>query len=167
MYLSTFDEIGQVSPGLIAIEAASLNCAFEKVKGGRKKKGKRYPLALILTVLMLGKMAGEKTVSGIVDWVKERENILKRQLNGQKRFPVNSTYSEVLAHCDGQAIAQAIAQVILKARAEEQRERNEQILHKSLKYGDMSKKEKKSMRRLSMALPISPEEKLVPCDCWN
>src|SRR6266487_4731982 len=89
------------------------------------------------------------------------------QLNWPKRFPVNSTYSEVLAHCDGQAIAQAIAQVILKARAEEQRERNEQILHKSLKYGDMSKKEKKSMRRLSMALPISPEEKLVPCDCWN
>src|SRR6266487_1452506 len=32
MYLSTFDEIGQVSPGLIAIEAASLYCAFEKVE---------------------------------------------------------------------------------------------------------------------------------------
>src|SRR6266567_7160125 len=100
MELSIFDGGEQVSQGSISIDPASLYRAFEQVKDGRKQKGKRYPLALILTLLMLGKMAGEKTVSGIVDWVKERENILKRQLNWPKRFPVNSTYSEVLAHCD-------------------------------------------------------------------
>jgi hypothetical protein len=121
MYLSIFDEVEQVNPGCVAIEAESLYYAFEKVKDRRKEKGKRYPLALILTVLMLGKMAGEKTINGIVDWVDERQIILKRQLNWPKRFPVNSTYSEALAHCDGQEIAQAIAQVILKARAEEQK----------------------------------------------
>jgi hypothetical protein len=54
-----------------------------------------------------------------VDWVKERKSLLKQQLNWPKGFPVNSTYSEVLAHCDAQEVAQAIAQVLVKARAEE------------------------------------------------
>src|SRR5437763_14659235 len=119
MYLSIFDEGEQVGQGSLAIDAASLYRAFEQVKDGRKKKGKRYPLALILTLLMLGKMAGEKTINGIVDWVKERKALLKRQLNWPKGFPVNSTYSQALAHCDGQEVAQAIAQVLVKARAEE------------------------------------------------
>ena len=65
-------------------------------------------------------MAGEKTINGIVDWVKERKSLLKQQLNWPKGFPVNSTYSQALAHCDGQEVAQSIAQVIIKARAEEQ-----------------------------------------------
>jgi hypothetical protein len=33
---------------------------------------------------------------------------------------VNSTYSQALAQCDGQQVAAAIAQVIVKARAQEQ-----------------------------------------------
>ena len=101
----------------MAIDAASLYSEFEKVKDGRGKKGKRYPLSLILTLLMLGKMAGETTINGIVDWIKERKGTLKRQLNWPKRFPVNSTYSYALAHCDGQEVAKAIAHVIVKARA--------------------------------------------------
>jgi DDE family transposase len=120
MYLSIFDEGEQVGQGSLPIDAASLYCAFEQVKDGRKKKGKRYPLALILTLLMLGKMAGEKSINGIVDWVKERKAPLKRQLNWPKGFPVNSTYSAALAGCDGQEIAKVIAQVIVKARAVEQ-----------------------------------------------
>ena len=120
MYLNTFDEVEQIGQESVAIHAASLYSEFEKVKDGRGKKGKRYPLSLILTLLLLGKMAGETTINGIVDWIKERKGSLKRQLNWPKRFPVNSTYSHALAHCDGQEVAKAIAQVILKARAVEQ-----------------------------------------------
>jgi predicted transposase YbfD/YdcC len=101
------------------IDAASLYRAFEQVKDERKAKGKRYPLPLLLTVILLGKLAGEKTINGIVDWVKERKSLLKQQLNWPKGFPVNSTYSQALAHGDGQEVAQVIAQVIVKARAEE------------------------------------------------
>jgi hypothetical protein len=61
--------------------------AFEQVRDGRKKKGKRYPLPLLLTLLMLGKLAGETTVNGIVDWIKERQGWLRGQLNWPKRFP--------------------------------------------------------------------------------
>jgi predicted transposase YbfD/YdcC len=120
MYLSTFDEVEQDSPMSLVRDAASLYGAFEQVKDGRKAQGKRYPLALLLTLLMLGKMAGETTINGIVDWVKERKGWLKQQLNWPKGFPVNSTYSEALAKCSGQEVAQVIAQVILKARAAEQ-----------------------------------------------
>src|SRR5947209_17294513 len=120
MYLTIFDEVDQRGQESLTIDAASLYSEFEKVKDGRGKKGKRYPLPLLLTLLLLGKMAGETTINGIVDWIKERKGSLKGQLNWPKRFPVNSTYSYALAQCDGQEVAKAIAQVILKARAVEQ-----------------------------------------------
>jgi len=119
MHLSIFEERAQDRQESLALEPSSLYAAFEKVKDGRKKRGKRYPLALILTLILLGKMAGERKISGIVDWVKEREADLKRQMNWPKSFPVNSTYSEALTHCDGKEVANIIAQVILKARAQE------------------------------------------------
>src|SRR5436305_8690435 len=120
MYLTIFDEVDQRGQESVAIDVASLYSEFEKVKDGRGKKGKRSPLPLLLTLLLLGKMAGETTIHGIVDWIKERQGSLKQQFDWPKRFPVNSTYSHALAQCDGQEIAKAIAQVIFKARAREQ-----------------------------------------------
>ena len=120
MYLSIFDNVEQAKREYLVRDAESLYNAFEKVKDGRKNQGKRYPLALILTLLFLGKMAGETTINGIVDWVKERKWKLKKQLGWPKGFPVNSTYSDALANCDGQEIANAIAHVLIKARAVEQ-----------------------------------------------
>ncbi len=67
MNLSIFDPIAQVEQRSIVIDEASLYKAFEQVKDGRKARGKRYPLPLILTLVLLGKMTGETTISGIVD----------------------------------------------------------------------------------------------------
>src|SRR5947209_12518367 len=120
MYLTMFDSVEKAGAQGLIIEPDSLYSAFEQVSDGRKKKGKRYPLPLLLTLLMLGKLAGETTVSGIVDWIKERQGWLRGQLNWPKRFPTNSTYSEALARCDAQEIVTVIANVLLKARAVEQ-----------------------------------------------
>jgi predicted transposase YbfD/YdcC len=120
MNLSIFEAGEQGGQGPLVIDPASFYRAFEQVKDGRKDKGKRYPLPFVLTIILLGKLAGEKSINGIVDWVKERKSWLKQHLNWPKGFPVNSTYSQVLAQCDGQEVAQVIAQVIVKARAEEQ-----------------------------------------------
>lgn len=117
--LTTWDCVEQIGEGVKSVDGASLYRAFEQIKDGRKEKGKRYPLALILTLVILGKMAGEKTISGIRDWVKGRKKDLKMQLNWPKGFPAHCTYTNALAHCDGQEIAKALAQVIIKARAEE------------------------------------------------
>src|SRR5947208_1195727 len=121
MDLPTFDQAEQVGQESLAIDAASLYQAFEQVKDGRGKKGKRYPLALILTLIMLGKMAGETTIEGIVDWIDGRRKELKRLLNWPKGFPTNKTYTDTIAKCDYHEIAKAIAQVIMQARAEKQR----------------------------------------------
>src|SRR5437868_12142242 len=120
MKLTTFDQAEQVGQESLARDGESLYRAFEQVKDGRGKKGKRYPLALIFTLIMLGKMAGETKIEGIIDWIDERKQEIKQLLSWPKRFPVHKTYSCALAQCDQHEIAKAIAQVILKARAVEQ-----------------------------------------------
>jgi predicted transposase YbfD/YdcC len=107
--------------------------AFEKVKDGRGKKGKRYPLALILMLIMLGKMAGETTIEGIIDWINGRKKEIKRLLNWPKGFPTNKTYTDTLAKCDHHEIAKAIAQVIIKAREEKQcKNRSAQLMEQEM-----------------------------------
>ena len=51
MNLSIFDPVAQVDQKFMVIDEASIYKAFEQVKDGRKEKGKRYPLALILTLI--------------------------------------------------------------------------------------------------------------------
>lgn len=117
--LTTFDPVKQLGKNALEIDPASLYQAFENVKDRRGKKGKRYPLALILTLILLGKAAGETTIEGIIDWTNEREKQLRTLLQWPKAFPSNWAYTNALCHCDDQEIGKAIAQVILKARARE------------------------------------------------
>jgi predicted transposase YbfD/YdcC len=120
MYNSIFDHGEQIGNEALAVDAASFYQAFEQVKDGRKKKGKRYPLALLLTLILLGKMAGETELEGIRDWVHERRKEIKVLLNWPKDFPAHSTYTEALAKCDHHEVAKAFAHVLVKARAIEQ-----------------------------------------------
>ena len=90
------------------------------MKDGRGRKGTRYPLALILTLIILGKMAGETKIEGIIDWINLRKEKIRKLLNWPKRFPSHKTYDYALAKCDHQEIAKAITQVTLNARSVEQ-----------------------------------------------
>jgi hypothetical protein len=85
--LTIFDQLEQIDQEALTVDAASLYRAFEQVKDGRKAKGKRYPLALLLTLLLLGKLAGETKVDGIIDWLNERKKEIKKLLNWPKDFP--------------------------------------------------------------------------------
>jgi predicted transposase YbfD/YdcC len=117
--ISIFDHLEQVDQKALAGDPSSLYQAFEQVNDGRKKKGKRYPLPLLFTLLLPGKMAGETTLEGIIDWINERKQEIKRLLSWPKGFPVFKTYIDALAKCDHHEVARAIAQVLVKARAEE------------------------------------------------
>jgi predicted transposase YbfD/YdcC len=117
--LTIFDHLKQIDQEALPVDAASLYRAFEQVKDGRKAKGKRYPLALLLTLILLGKMAGETKIDGIIDWINERKKEIKKLLNWPKDFPVSKTYKEALAKCDHHEVARAVAQVLVKARAVE------------------------------------------------
>src|SRR5256885_9796115 len=106
MDLSTLDQVAQGSAEALEIDPASMYKELEKVKDGRGKKGKRYPLALILTLLLLGKLAGETTIDAIIDWINFQKKDLKKLLSWPKRFPSNKTYSRALAHCNDQEIVE-------------------------------------------------------------
>ena len=56
MYLSIFELGDKVAAEALSIDPASLYSAFEQVRDGRKRKGKRYPLPLVLTLLRLQKI---------------------------------------------------------------------------------------------------------------
>lgn len=120
MNITIFDQVEQVDQNILEIDAASFYRAFEQVKDGRNPKGKRYPLAFLFTLILLGKMAGETKMNGIIDWIAERKHELKKLLNWPKDFPVEKTYRDALAKCDHREVTRAIAQVLVKARAVEQ-----------------------------------------------
>ena len=134
--LSIFDQGKQISQEPLEIDPASLYQALEKVKDGRGRKGKRYPLALILTLIMLGKMAGETGIEGIIDWVQMRKEKLKKMLHWPKRFPSHKGYDYALSKCDHQEVAKAIAQVILYARSVERCEEEPSRLQAELVHGE-------------------------------
>lgn len=136
MNLSTLDQIGQGGQEWLAIDPASLYHALEQVKDKRGKKGKRYPLALLLTLILLGKMAGQTKIARILYWINEQEKELRKLLNWPKDFPSHWAYTNALAHCDDQEVVQAIAQVILKARAVEQCEDEPSRLLAQIEQGE-------------------------------
>jgi predicted transposase YbfD/YdcC len=106
-------------PEGLQIDEKSLYRAFEHVSDGRKARGKQYPLPFLLTLLVLGKLAGETTISGVVDWTRNRAKQLRHQLGWSRGFPTNSTYTYALARANAEQIVQAVAQLILKAQAQE------------------------------------------------
>src|SRR5689334_17488232 len=61
-------------------EALSLYQALGKLKDQRKNKGKRYNLALVLTCILLAKMAGETTLQAIAEWIRLRGDWLQQVL---------------------------------------------------------------------------------------
>ena len=118
--LTSFAQAEQIDQKSLVIDEASLYREFEKVKDGRGRKGKRYPLAFILTLIMLGKLAGQTEIDNIIAWLKERKRYIKQLLNWPKDFPSFKTYTYALSQCDHREVVKAIAQVIVKARAVEQ-----------------------------------------------
>lgn len=79
------------------MDVLSVYRAFEQVVDGRKKRGVRYSVALILTLLVLSKLAGMTTPGATAEWVRHRAAWLKEVLpTTRASFPCAATYSNVL-----------------------------------------------------------------------
>jgi predicted transposase YbfD/YdcC len=96
----------------------SLYAALQKVPDSRCKRGRRYPAAVVLTLLLLAKMAGEQSIAGIADWVNERKELLGQWLP-LVRAPCANTYRYICAHIDVQALLDATSAVLGPATAAE------------------------------------------------
>jgi predicted transposase YbfD/YdcC len=86
---------------------------LQRVKDGRKRRGVRYPLEVILVLFILGKLCGENKVYGIADWVQQRSVYLIEALDlklKRKCLPHHSTYRRILTEeIDADELDQIIA----------------------------------------------------------
>jgi predicted transposase YbfD/YdcC len=58
----------------VAFDAADLASCLEQLTDTRDKRGKIYPLGMILTLVLLAKLAGEDKPSGMAEWIRLRSN---------------------------------------------------------------------------------------------
>jgi predicted transposase YbfD/YdcC len=77
----------------------SLYEVLRQVPDYRARRGRRYEAATVLVILLLAKLAGERTLSGVAQWARLREAWLKQAL-GLQRLPCANTYQYVCAHLD-------------------------------------------------------------------
>lgn len=77
----------------------SLHEIMRQVTDYRHRRGRRYEAATVLVLLLLAKLAGEKTISGVAEWARLRETWLKEAL-GLKSLPCANTYHYICAHLD-------------------------------------------------------------------
>ncbi|MHB8575334.1 MAG: ISAs1 family transposase [Dehalococcoidia bacterium] len=87
------------TPGTaVVFELGGLWERLARLSDARRARGKRYPLALVLILAVLAKLAGEDRPSGIADWVAHRQTALAAALGLQwTRTPHHNTFRRVLA----------------------------------------------------------------------
>jgi hypothetical protein len=101
MNYSTLQEVMEPVADEQQIEALSVYRAFEQIEDGRHKRGVRYRSALILTLIVLAKLAGMTSLAGIAEWVRLRADWLNEVLpNPRETFPCAATYSNVVRAVD-------------------------------------------------------------------
>ena len=119
----TLDELYDVrssnGTGLpVEVDALSMYRAFEQIQDGRQKRGVRYSSALILTLIVLAKLAGMTSLAGIAEWVRLRATWLKQVLpNPYQSFPCAATYSNVVRTLNAQQVTQVLNNVLTRVGA--------------------------------------------------
>jgi len=82
----------------VVFDVGSLYAHLQGLKDSRKPRGIRYQLVTILVMMVMAKLCGEDTPSGIADWVKYRaEQFIDLLKLKRKRMPHHSTYRRVEA----------------------------------------------------------------------
>jgi predicted transposase YbfD/YdcC len=113
------DSTSKPEEGLPAA-SQSIYQAFSTLVEPRHKRGIRYPLALVLTIVTLAKLCGETEVRGIAQWAQYRAASLAGAFGlKRKRLPHWTTYSRILSQVDDTAVQQALGSVLACAGSKE------------------------------------------------
>jgi hypothetical protein len=81
----------------IIYDLSSLFAYLLRVSDPRHDRGKQYPLELLLVLILLAKLCGENTPTGIADWVTYRtEALVAMKLLPKHKAPCHMTYRRVL-----------------------------------------------------------------------
>ena len=96
----------------------SLYRAFKQVSDHRQKRGVRYPLAFVLSLVVLGKLAWMTTLAGIAEWVRLRADWLKEVLPFTRTsLPCASTYGNVLRTLEAEEVTRLMAEWLTRLSA--------------------------------------------------
>jgi DDE_Tnp_1-associated len=118
MNYTTWREVIQEADVPMEVDALSVYRAFEQVEDGRHKRGMRYSVALILTLIVLAKLAGMTTPHAIAEWVRLRAGWLRKVLPmTRKNFPCAATYSNVLQALDAEQVNEVVTQLLTRVGA--------------------------------------------------
>jgi len=95
-------------------DVGSLFAHFQGLKDSRKPRGLRYPLVVVLVMMVMAKLCGEDTPSGIADWVKHRSEQFMDMLKlKRKTMPHHSTYRRIAEEVvDPQELEQVVSTVL-------------------------------------------------------
>lgn len=94
----------------IKADAQSLYEVLAGVPDGRKPRGKRYSVALVLTLLLLAKMSGESKLSGVSQWARLRIDWVRVHLSIKRdKLPCANTYQNVCDQIDLAALNSRLA----------------------------------------------------------
>jgi predicted transposase YbfD/YdcC len=119
MNYSMLEEARELAGWSKESEALSIYQELGKIEDRRRKKGKRYGLALLLTCVLLAKMAGETTLQAIAEWIRFRSAWLQEVLpDTRATFPCAATYSNVLRTVDHAELNQVLMDLLTRVRAE-------------------------------------------------
>lgn len=102
---------------------------LQKVKDQRKRRGVRYPLADVLLISILAKLAGQTSSRAIAEWAQLRHQELARLFAlRHQRMPHFSTWSRILGHgCDPHEIEEVLGQFFAEANAQPSRPGERQL----------------------------------------
>ena len=97
-------------------EVRSIYQVLQGVRDGRAKRGRRYVAAVGLTILLLAKLAGEKSLSGIAEWARLRQGWLAEHLPLKDgRVPCANTYRYLCEHIHLEELNAALGQYFAPA----------------------------------------------------
>ena len=115
---STHADVRLVLPeGGFVFEVGSLYDRLDGLMDARDARGKRYPLAVVLMLIMLAKLSGEDRPSGIAEWARQRQSELIELLPlTRETLPCANTYRNVAS----QAVAVEALQQLVTAYLREQ-----------------------------------------------
>ena len=115
----------------IVLDLGAIYQQFQTLADGRKRRGVRYPLAVLLTIAVLAKLSGYSQIAAITDWAQARAEALA-ELFELKRpsMPHQATWTRVF----GQALAvtaleQAVARLSAGSSTAEVPERGSLIIN--------------------------------------
>src|SRR5579885_2581447 len=89
------------------------NSLYEALQGlpdPRRGAGKRYPLPVLICLLLLAKMSGETTLKGATEWVRLRTEPLAASFGlKRKAMPCQMTYTRLLQSLDAQLLMELLS----------------------------------------------------------